>query len=330
MIVAGLPSVVCFSVAFSFVDAAENAQSPEHIEKNEAFPKADLNGDGVVDAVDLDILRVAVGYAACDGCPEDLNHDGLLNDQDLLLLRSAWTSLVGPLPAPPLPPNIVALTPIEQLGKFMVFDATLSNPPGQSCAACHTPETGFVGPSSRINALGCDTPGIIPGRVGDRKPYSYNYASYSPVGVTLGESVGVYTGGQFWDGRAADPAQQAQGPPVNPNEMNNTPVDSTVIHGFQYSSMLAEKLHLRPYTPLFKQVYGADALTANSPSSFSFCSRKRSPHSRLLARSIHSVLNSMRRSMQCQRRVNTHLLHQKKMEWRFTLDERSVFNVIRR
>ena len=39
--------------------------------KNEDFPKADLNGDGVVDAVDLDILRVAVGYAACDGCPED-------------------------------------------------------------------------------------------------------------------------------------------------------------------------------------------------------------------------------------------------------------------
>ncbi|GDY05455.1 hypothetical protein LBMAG51_02420 [Phycisphaerae bacterium] len=265
LIVAGLPAVVCFSAAVSFGEAAENAQSPKHVEKNGDFPKADLNGDGVVDAVDLDILRIAVGYAACDACPEDLNHDGLLNDQDLLLLRSAWTSLVGPLPAPPLPPNTVALTPMEQLGKFMVFDATLSNPPGQSCAACHTPETGFVGPSSRINALGCDTPGIIPGRVGDRKPYSYNYASYSPDGVTLGESVGVYTGGQFWDGRAADPAQQAQGPPVNPNEMNNTPIDSTVTHGFQYSSMLAEKLHSRPYTPLLKQVYGADALTANSP-----------------------------------------------------------------
>ena len=49
LIVAGLPAVLCLSVAFSFVDAAENAQSPEHIEINENFPKADLNGDGVVD-----------------------------------------------------------------------------------------------------------------------------------------------------------------------------------------------------------------------------------------------------------------------------------------
>ena len=48
LIVAGLPVVVCFSVAVSFIDAAENAQSPNHIE-NEDFPKADLNGDGVVD-----------------------------------------------------------------------------------------------------------------------------------------------------------------------------------------------------------------------------------------------------------------------------------------
>ena len=48
LIVAGLPAVVCFNVAFSFVDAAENAQSPKHIE-NKDFPKADLNGDGVVD-----------------------------------------------------------------------------------------------------------------------------------------------------------------------------------------------------------------------------------------------------------------------------------------
>ena len=49
LIVAGLPAVLCLSVAFSFVDADENAQSPKHIEKNEYFPKADLNGDGVVD-----------------------------------------------------------------------------------------------------------------------------------------------------------------------------------------------------------------------------------------------------------------------------------------
>ena len=156
------------------------------------FPRADLNGDGVVDYVDLGIVSVAVGYGNCTGCPEDVNNDGVVNEGDLMLVRNAWSSLDGPLPPPPLPPNIVPLTPIEQLGKFIVFDATLSNPPGQSCAACHTPETGFVGPSSRINAIGCDTPGVIPDRVGDRKPYTYNYASFSPTGVTLGEKVVYY------------------------------------------------------------------------------------------------------------------------------------------
>ena len=37
------------------------------------FPRADLNGDGVVDYVDLGIVSVAVGYGNCTGCPEDLN-----------------------------------------------------------------------------------------------------------------------------------------------------------------------------------------------------------------------------------------------------------------
>ena len=252
-------SMLGLGAAFAFIAAAQNA--PVEIaakQKTPAlqtdFPRADLNGDGVVDDVDLGIVNVAVGYGNCTGCPEDLNNDGVVNEGDLMLVRNAWSSLNGPLPQPPLPPNIVPLTPVEQLGKFMVFDATLSNPPGQSCAACHTPETGFVGPSSRINAIGCDTPGVIPGRVGDRKPYTYNYASFSPTGVTLGEKVGAYTGGQFWDGRAATPAEQSQGPPVNPNEMNNTSAPSAANASFPYSPVLVEKLKSRPYTPLLKQV----------------------------------------------------------------------------
>jgi hypothetical protein len=39
LIVAGLPVVVCFSVAVSFIDAAENAENPEHIGKKRRFPK---------------------------------------------------------------------------------------------------------------------------------------------------------------------------------------------------------------------------------------------------------------------------------------------------
>ena len=37
------------------------------------------------------------------------------------------------------------LTPLEELGKSLYFDENLSNPPGQACAACHAPETGFTG-----------------------------------------------------------------------------------------------------------------------------------------------------------------------------------------
>ena len=145
----------------AIIAATENVPAANTVKQNAPtlqtdFPRADLNGDGVVDYVDLGIVSVAVSYGNCTGCPEDVNNDGVVNEGDLMLVRNAWSSLDGPLPPPPLPPNIVPLTPVEQLGKFMVFDTTLSNPIGQSCAACHTPETGFVGPSSRINAIGCD------------------------------------------------------------------------------------------------------------------------------------------------------------------------------
>jgi hypothetical protein len=35
--------------------------------------------------------------------------------------------LGGPLPSPPLPPDTIQLTPVEKLGKLMLYDSTLSN-----------------------------------------------------------------------------------------------------------------------------------------------------------------------------------------------------------
>ena len=55
----------------------------------------------------------------------------------------------GPVPPPKQAPNTVPLTPVEQLGKDILFDHTLSDPPGYACFTCHTPETGFTGPSRR-------------------------------------------------------------------------------------------------------------------------------------------------------------------------------------
>src|SRR5258708_5042298 len=90
--------------------------------------------------------------------------------------------LVGPLPAPRLPRDIIQLTPVEKLGKLMLYDSTLSNPSGYACATCHVAETGFTGPNSQINAFSAPQPGIVPAPFSNRKPQSQLYAAFSPKG----------------------------------------------------------------------------------------------------------------------------------------------------
>ena len=95
---------------------------------------------------------------------------------DVLLVPGIGLGQVGgPVSPPPLPPNVVPLTPVEQIGKFMLYDHTLSNPSGYACATCHIKSTGFTGPSSEINEFGGPMPGVVPGRSGPRKPYTYGY-----------------------------------------------------------------------------------------------------------------------------------------------------------
>lgn len=147
------------------------------------------------------------------------------------------------------------LSPIEQLGKALFFDANLSSPPGQSCAACHAPETGFTGPSSDINAAGAVYPGAIPTRFGNRKPPTAAYGGDSPVMFHDPKS-GLVIGGMFWDGRATgwalgDPlAEQALGPFLNPLEQN-LPSPAAVISNVAAAS----------YAPLFEQVWGPGSLS---------------------------------------------------------------------
>lgn len=49
----------------------------------------DLNGDGVV-AVD-DLLVLLAAWGQCDGCAEDLNEDGTVDVDDLLILLANWS-----------------------------------------------------------------------------------------------------------------------------------------------------------------------------------------------------------------------------------------------
>lgn len=149
------------------------------------------------------------------------------------------------------------LTPLEELGKALFFDANLSTPPGQSCAACHAPEVGFTGPDSAINAGQAVYPGAVHTRAGNRKPPSAAYAGDSPVlgYILFPDRTGMWLGGMFWDGRATgwtlgDPlAEQAMGPFLNPLEQN-MPQMRLVVSRVAKSS----------YAPLFVQVWGSGSL----------------------------------------------------------------------
>ncbi len=124
-----------------------------------------------------------------------------------------------------------ALTPVEELGKKLFFDRSLSSPPGQDCAVCHGPTVGFTGPDERVNRAGGVYEGAVKGRFGNRKPPTAAYAGDSPD-LYFDESQGAWFGGMFWDGRATgwalhDPlAEQAQGPYLNPLPKSCSPNNS--------------------------------------------------------------------------------------------------------
>jgi cytochrome c peroxidase len=145
------------------------------------------------------------------------------------------------------------LSPIEELGKKLFFDASLSTPPGQGCAACHGPSVGFTGPSEHANKAAGVYEGAVKGRFGNRKPPAAAYAGWSPK-LHLNEA-GEFVGGLFWDGRATgevlgDPlAEQAIGPFLNPLEQNMADANSLVA-----------AVRRSSYAGLFEKVFGPVAL----------------------------------------------------------------------
>jgi cytochrome c peroxidase len=105
-------------------------------------------------------------------------------------------------------------------------------------------------------------PGVVPGRFRERKPMSYAVSAFSPIGPYYDANLGVYLGGMFWDGHAPDEMFQARQPFLQPNEMNNTPGNGIYppVYG-GYSPLVVQKVQSRPYTHLFKKVYGPDVFT---------------------------------------------------------------------
>ena len=147
-----------------------------------------------------------------------------------------------------------ALSPKEQLGKYLFFDKNLSVPEGQSCASCHEPELGFTGPDDEINKAGAVYEGAAKGRFGNRKSPTSSYGGDSPV-LHFDKNEKVWVGGMFWDGRASgrrlkDPlAEQALGPFLNPLEQNIPDAKALCI-----------KVKGSSYASLFEQVWGTGSL----------------------------------------------------------------------
>lgn len=140
------------------------------------------------------------------------------------------------------------LLPKEELGKKLFFDSNLSTAPGQSCAACHAPESGWTGPMSDINLATAVYPGAVHTRFGNRKPPSSAYASFSPA-LHYDAADEVWVGGQFWDGRANTLVDQAKGPFLNPLEQNSP-----------NAKLVCIKVAHSNYAQLFRDVFGPKSL----------------------------------------------------------------------
>lgn len=147
------------------------------------------------------------------------------------------------------------LSTIAQLGKIMYQDLDFSFNSTQSCKTCHHHRSGFADPDNTMDpyhsvvSVGAD--GIS---TGGRNAPTAAYTGYSPA-LHWDDAMESYVGGMFWDGRATglilgDPlAEQAQGPPLNPVEMN-MPDKEAVVQVVRDSS----------YSNLFIKVFGPNSL----------------------------------------------------------------------
>ena len=167
------------------------------------------------------------------------------------------------------PPTLTGNPPILQntgvaateiLGKLMNFDKNISPNRNEACASCHMPYVGFSGPIPSVNLTMVAYPGSVHFRAGKRTAQRYTYSSYFPP-LQYNATQGAFFGGNFWDSRATGylirnaAAEQAQFPPVDPNEMGN-PDTACIVY----------KLSLASYRPLFEEVWGAGSFDISWPS----------------------------------------------------------------
>jgi cytochrome c peroxidase len=168
------------------------------------------------------------------------------------------------------------------LGEQLFSDKNLSFNRTQSCETCHNPESGLS--DDRDNTGIAGTPyaaslGDDGVSFGDRNAPTASYAAFSPTfsegtrersasQQTSGvEDYEGFLGGQFWDGREADLAGQAGGPPLNPIEMG-MPDSASVVERLQENSEYVEAFEYLYSDDIFDDVDLAYAAMAESIAAF--------------------------------------------------------------
>jgi cytochrome c peroxidase len=132
------------------------------------------------------------------------------------------------LPPVPIPPDNPPTAETIALGRRLYYDPILSSDNTVSCASCHSPQYGFADP--RPVSEGVDK------KTGTRNSPPVINAAYFKV--------------QFWDGRAPNLENQAEGPVQNPVEMANT------------LAVVEKRLNADPsYKAQFEQAWGPRPIT---------------------------------------------------------------------
>src|SRR5438105_11715209 len=121
------------------------------------------------------------------------------------------------------------------------------------------PYVAFSGPIPSVNLTMIAYPGTEHFRAGKRSAQRYPYAPFFPV-LQYNEEQQLFFGGNFWDSRATGyllrnpDANQAQGPPVDTQEMGNPD-----------TACIAFKLSKAVYRPLFELVWGKGSFDISFP-----------------------------------------------------------------
>jgi cytochrome c peroxidase len=145
------------------------------------------------------------------------------------------------------------------LGKLLFYDRQLSVQRNEACAFCHMPEAEFTGPVSALNQTTVAYPGSVRTHFNGRIPQTHAYASFSPV-LHYNAPQGDLVGGAFWDMRAtglrlnSPLAEQAQGPPLDPNEM-----------GLIEPACVVYRISSEPYRAVAEHLWGVQAFAIRWP-----------------------------------------------------------------